>query len=384
MLFGYEDCVKIGSTLDITPRKKQRTRVLQKVAPAATKNVQTTAASRKRPMKKSFRRALIRYAIVGVNLLIVGFASLMILTHSGGNAANFGAQANDQSANPLDRLSAADIAVNVARLANLPEQVAVTNYADTINAELETFRVDRDIAQIPQIITADLKTMADIVEYITKDGDTVSGLSAQFGVTSDSIKWSNDLVNDALPVGIKLLIPPTNGMLYTVRSGDTIDRIAALYKASPAQIIAFNDIELTGLKPGTRVFIPDGQKPAPVFNFYIRYGDNGYAPGWCTYYAAAHGGAPPGWGHARSWAVNAARTSGWIVSKVPVVGSIAQTTFSVSWLGHVGIVEDVKYENGEYYIRYSDMNGIAGFNAVGHSGWVPAQGIFQDFIYRIE
>ncbi len=313
----------------------------------------------------------------------------MVLSHSDSNAASYGTPQDSQTqVSPLDELSAADIAVNIARMANLPEVAAVTNYADTVNAELETFTVNRDVASLPQILSADIKTLADIREYVTKPGDTVSALAERFSVTSDSIKWSNDLMNDALEPEIRLQIPPMNGIIYTVRSGDTPEKLAQIYSVSAEQIVVFNDAELTGLVPGKTIFLPNAQKPAPVFNFYVRYGYNGYDPGWCTYYAAAHGGAPAGWGHARTWAVNAARTPGWMVSKVPVPGAIAQTTgvagdrIGWSW-GHVGIVEQVKQENGQYYIKYSDMNGIAGFNRVGYSEWVPALEKYQNFIYKI-
>lgn len=335
------------------------------------------------------KRALIRYGMLVTNLLIVAAAVLFVMSYSDSNVATRSTLAERNAVSPLDELSAADIAVNVARMANMPEVTAVTNYADTMNAEIETFTVNRRFADIPQIMTADLKTLADIKSYITQPGDTVSALSARFSVTSDSIKWSNDLLNDALEPGITILIPPMNGIIYTVRSGDTPEKLSQIYRVPVLQIILFNDIEITGMVPGKRIFLPNAQKPAPVFNFFARYGNNGYDPGWCTYYAAAKGGAPSGWGHARTWAVNAARTPGWMVSKVPVPGSIAQTTgidgerIGGSW-GHVAIVEDVKYENGQYYIKYSDMNGIAGFNKVGYSGWVPALEKFQNFIYRIE
>lgn len=331
-----------------------------------------------------------RYGILGVNILIVGIAIFIVISNSGNNAATYSVRASDQApVNPLDEISAADIAVNIARMTNMSEIAAVTNYADTVNAELETFTVNRDIAHKPQIMTADLKTLADIIEYITQPGDTVGSLAEKFAVTSDSIRWSNDLQNDNLEPGIRLLIPPMNGIIYTVRSGDTAEKIAQLYRITAEQVIVFNDAEFTGLTPGKMIFLPNAQKPAPTFNFFVRYGNNGYDPGWCTYYAAAHGGAPPGWGHARTWAVNAARTPGWAVSKVPVPGAIAQTTgisgdrVGGSW-GHVGVVEQVKQENGQYYIKYSDMNGIAGFNRVGYSDWVPALDKYQNFIYKVQ
>lgn len=339
-------------------------------------------AIRKKRSRASLRRALVRYSILGINLLIVGVFIFLVIKYSGGNAANYNAR-SDEMTNPLDRLNAADIAVNVARMADLPEQAAVTNYADTVNAELETFTVSRDIAQLPQIITVNLKTLADIREYVAVQGDTVSLLAERFGVTSDSIKWSNDLTNDAIPAGMRLLIPPINGFVYTVQAGDTVERLSGLYRVPAAQLIAFNDIDVTGMPPGKRIFLPGAQKPTPVFSFLLRYGNNGYDFGYCTYYAAAKAGAPPNWGHAKTWALNAAQTPGWFVGKEPVRGAIAQTPHLSFW-GHVAIVEDVKFENGQYYIKYSDMNNLAGWNRVGFSEWEPALQTYQSFIYKVQ
>lgn len=331
-----------------------------------------------------------RTVLVLSNLLLFLVVTAVIIRFSGGNVQTYSIGGyTEQSVNPLDEVSATDIAVNVAQLSHLPETNSVINYSDTINSEIDTYRAGTSIAKLPMIISSDNKTLADIVEYTTKNGDTVSLLAEKFGITSDSIKWSNDLTSDSLPADTKLLIPPMNGMIYIIRSGDTPDKVASLYHISRQQIIVFNDLEVGPMIPGRRIFLPNAQKSSSDQNFAVRYGYNGYDAGWCTYYAAARGGAPMGWGNARTWAVNAVRTSGWYVSKTPVPGAIAQTTgiegdrVGGSW-GHVGIVEQVKEIDGQVYIKYSDMNGLAGFNRVGHSDWVPALSKFQNFIYRIE
>lgn len=372
--------------MDIKPARKRPVNSGKKPS-GSVLDPKVFAAPRQKSGKKltraERRRFLIRYAIVGVNLLIVGVFIFFVVKYSGGNAATYSLRASDTVVtSPLDRMNAADIAVNVARMTNLPEQAAVTMFADTINAEIQNFGVSRDFAFAPQIMTANIKTLADIEEYVTVEGDTVSGLASRFKVTSDSIRWSNDLLGETLTPGVRLLIPPMNGIIYMVRANDTVQRIASLYKVPESQVIAFNDAEVTGLQPGMRIFLPNATKPAPVFNFFVRYGNNGYEAGNCTYYAAAKGGAPAGWGHAKSWASGASRTPGWVVSKVPVRGAIAHTT-GMSYLGHVAIVEDVKEEGGQIFIRYSDMNGIAGFDRVGHSGWVPVT-TYQNYIYKAQ
>lgn len=364
--------------MDIRPARK---RPVSKPTPRP-QPVFKPLQKKKRRSKQALKKMLVRHAILLVNLAVVSAMIFVVIKNRGGNAADFAAAVRDEvQTSPLDRLSSADIAVNAARMAGLSESAAVTNYADTINSELEAFSVSRDIAFAPVIMSSDIKTLADIQEYTVQPGDTVAGLATRFGVTSDSIRWSNDLLGEELVPGIRILIPPMNGIIYTVRAGDTPERIAGIYRVPVSSVVAFNDAEVGGLTQGQRIFIPNGQKPAPVFSFYARYGNNGYDIGYCTYYAAAKTGAPPGWGHAKSWAERAAQTPGWLVDKVPVRGAIAQTT-GLSYWGHVAVIEDVKTENGRYFIKYSDMNNLAGWNRVGYSDWEPAE-VYQAFIYRI-
>jgi hypothetical protein len=51
----------------------------------------------------------------------------------------------------------------------------------------------------------------------------------------------------------------------------------------------------------------------------------------------------------------------------------------MSYLGHVAVVEAVS-EDGTM-MKYSDMNGIAGWGRVGYSDWVPIS-FYQHYIYR--
>lgn len=294
---------------------------------------------------------------------------------------------NSQSEVPLDTLSSADIAANIARAASLPESVSVGNEADSYNAQLASATVDQTIISKPQIIAGGAKSRKDIQTYIVKAGDTVSSLATKFSITSDSIRWSNDLTGDTLSPGKSLLIPPVNGIVYMVKAGDTVDSIATHYQADKNQLIAFNDVELSGLPVGQYILIPDGIKPTitvstsysssfTVYNFTPVWGYNGYTPGYCTWYVASRVHVPTNWGNANTWAYYA-RLSGWTVTSVPIVGAIAQT--GVGWGGHVAYVEAVSPDGK--MIQYSDMNGIAGYGRVGYSGWTPSSH-FQNYIYQ--
>ncbi|HSX27265.1 MAG TPA: CHAP domain-containing protein [Patescibacteria group bacterium] len=297
-----------------------------------------------------------------------------------------GTQAN--VTNPLDQVSSADIALHVSRLTNLFETPSVTEQADSVNARLAFAPSEEQVISKPQVVATALKSKKDIQLYKTLDGDSVSSLAAKFGVTSDSIKWSNSLTSNNLTAGRELFIPPVNGLVYTVKNGDTPDSLARKYSSNKDAIIAINDAyaELGGLIVGDRIVIPDGSvTPARTarYSYYgfafgssAIYGYNGYAYGFCTWYVASKIAVPANWGNANTWD-NAARISGWTVSTTPVVGAIAQT--DAGYAGHVAIVEAVSSDGSQ--IKYSDMNGLAGWGRVGYSDWTPTSH-FQHYIYH--
>lgn len=332
---------------------------------------------------KRARRRTLRYTLIAGNLTILAVVAVLIITadskpsYQSVSAAPSGI--NGEIAGPLDQISSVDIAVNVARSAGLTEAVAVTNQSDSTKIMNAIAPADTSVVAKPQIVATNIKTGSDIQTYVVQAGDTVPSIAAKFNITSDSIRWSNELRGNTVRPGTELIIPPITGIVYTVLIGDTPDSIAQKFRANKSQLVAFNDAEVNGFKPGQRIVVPNGQK---VDNsgvaFSARYGYNGYDPGWCTWYVASRISVPTNWGNASTWD-DRARVSGWTVSQTPRIGAIAQR--NGGW-GHVGVVEDVKQEGGAWYIKYSDMNGLAGFNHVGYSGWVPAVGKYQNFIYR--
>jgi N-acetylmuramoyl-L-alanine amidase len=340
---------------------------------------------------KKARKRSVRYGFVFGNIALLSIVTIFIISSTQSSSdpqsqAVTLANGDSSIAGPLDQLSSVDIAVNIARSVDIPESTAVTNQSDSANIATEVAVADTAVVTKPQVVATNAKSSGDIVAYTVLAGDTIASVAAKFNVTSESIRWSNNLTGNTLQPGVQISVPPLNGVVYTVGSSDTPESLAARFNVSKEQIIAFNDAEISGLRPGARIVIPGGQvqtvvnSTATARSFKASYGYNTYDPGWCTYYAAAKSGAPGGWGNANTWAKYARITPGWNVSSQPVPGAIAQTTRG--GLGHVAIVDAVKEEGGVTYIKYSDMNGLAGFNRVGYSDWVPANGKYQNFIYR--
>jgi N-acetylmuramoyl-L-alanine amidase len=344
--------------------------------------------------RKSVRRKAVRFGLLASNMAVLAIVAGIVVqnqqspTATTQVAALAGTVPAAESSNPLDQVSSADIALTVARMGGLPETTAVTNQAQSQAADMAIAAVSENV--VPQIVETALKSSVDIADYTAVAGDTITTIATKFGVTSDSVRWSNSLTGDTVAAGTKLRIPPVNGVVYTVNSGDTIDSLAAKFHASKEKIIAYNDAEIKGVAVGQRIIIPDGIQQAPVANMRATtgvataawgikpvYGMNGYDYGYCTWYVASRINVPSNWGNANTWAYYAP-SAGWSVSKRPVVGAVGQTTGGA--YGHVAVVEAVS-DDGTM-VKYSDMNGLSGWGRVGTTAnWVPASK-FNNYIYR--
>jgi surface antigen len=344
-------------------------------------------------LDKKSRRKLTRYGLIAGNVILLAVVGLFILANRSASqtvrASTLSSAVSTASSasNPLDTLSSAQIALTAAQITHLSELPAIRNQADSDSLVLAVPPSDSSVLAKPQIVSTAQKSKQDIISYTTVAGDNISTISAKYGVSADSIRWSNNLTGNNVAAGIKLAIPPVNGIVYTVKAGDTPSSIAQRYSADEGQIIALNDAEINGLKPGEQIIVPNGKiAPAVTYGTYspnygissfaASYGGNGYAPGWCTWYVASRVAVPNNWGNANTWD-NYALLSGWTVSRTPIVGAIAQT--DAGFGGHVAIVEAVSADGTQ--IKYSDMNGLAGWNRVGYSDWVSASS-FPHYIYH--
>ncbi|MBI5956390.1 MAG: M23 family metallopeptidase [Chloroflexi bacterium] len=109
-----------------------------------------------------------------------------------------------------------------------------------------------------------------IFTYVVKPGDTLSSLASRFGISTDTIVWSNDSLEGNphyLKVGQELTILPFSGVAYTVRPGDTLETIANRHKVSQKAILGYagnNISDPSRLSVGQKLVIPGGQKPPAV------------------------------------------------------------------------------------------------------------------------
>ena len=125
--------------------------------------------------------------------------------------------------------------------------------------------------------------------YIVKKGDTLYGISNQYGVSVTELARINGVDANTLQIGQVLQIPdssgvnPDNMFYYTVVKGDTLYSIAKKYNTSVSQILDLNHLNKTTLVVGQVLRIPEVYTPIeeivlPQYqNYVVEKGDTLYS-----------------------------------------------------------------------------------------------------------
>lgn len=111
----------------------------------------------------------------------------------------------------------------------------------------------------------------DVITYTVQANDNMWAIASEFGLQVETLLWANPAVEqnpDLLSVGDVLVVLPIDGLYYTVKSGDTVAKLAKTYKTTTDKILGFpaNGLVPTStLVAGQRLVLPGGQKPVPVY-----------------------------------------------------------------------------------------------------------------------
>lgn len=102
---------------------------------------------------------------------------------------------------------------------------------------------------------------SSVTTYVVQEGDALSFIASDFGVSISSIIWANNLRDaDSLTLGMKLKIPPVSGVIHKVKSGDTIEKIAKKYGIKAEEILDFNKLPRDGaIQIGVEIMVPGGK-----------------------------------------------------------------------------------------------------------------------------
>jgi len=105
--------------------------------------------------------------------------------------------------------------------------------------------------------------------YVVQEGDTAASIAARFGLELDTLLWNNSELRidpDLLLIGEELTIPTRDGILYTVKLGDTLLDVADIYQADVGSIVGLSANQIAdpdSVLEGVVLLLPDAVPPPP-------------------------------------------------------------------------------------------------------------------------
>ncbi|HSW88447.1 MAG TPA: M23 family metallopeptidase [Candidatus Saccharimonadales bacterium] len=211
-----------------------------------------------------------------------------------------------------------------------------------------------------------------VITYTVQHGDTLSTIAQKFGVSTDAIRWANNLSDDGISSGDQLQIPPVSGVIHKVKAGETIYSIAKLYSANPQSIADFPSNEFANpetlsLVVGETLIVPDGQMPTaqttpkPQPSYFAQAPDGSSAPYSGGFIWPIHGELSQGF----SFYHPGFDIAGAIGTPIYAAMSGVVVEAQGGWNGGYGNTVLIRHPNG-FSTRYAHMNTLP-FVSVGQS-----------------
>lgn len=161
---------------------------------------------------------------------------------------------------------------------------------DLNDEEEKTTPVDREPeVNVEKTVIPEPETTPNF--YIVKKGETLFRISQQFGVSVDDLKRWNNLPNNIINPGQKILLYSTSSsstgnqtaktvykgsqkLIYTVNQGDTLVKIALLFKGVSARnIMRWNKMKGTRIHPGRKLTINSQDRIKKVLIHTVKKGE---------------------------------------------------------------------------------------------------------------
>lgn len=121
--------------------------------------------------------------------------------------------------------------------------------------------------------------IARATEYTVVAGDSISSIAARFKLMPETVMGSNGIYDneEVLAAGRVLVIPPIDGMYYVAKEGDSVQTIAERFQVDPEMITSFagNNLVNGAVAPGQSVIVPGGMMPPRdvAVMYTVRKGD---------------------------------------------------------------------------------------------------------------
>ena len=109
----------------------------------------------------------------------------------------------------------------------------------------------------------DTSTQASARTATVRSGDTLSGIASRHSVSVRDLRQWNGLSTSRIQPGqtLRLTAPDAEAVQYTVKRGDSLDRIARAYGVSISDLRSWNNLRGSRIYPGQRLTIKSDERP---------------------------------------------------------------------------------------------------------------------------
>ena len=244
-----------ADTLTATPRARKR------VLAAVERRVRETQVADRATIRRRLYRRHFMLRLTTDRALPIGIA-LIVLIAAGASLAPWAAPVGASVGNTaLDEGGRAEVRLSIGGNVPAPETEGAVggSFAD---AEVP---IDDGTIYKPVAVDTTIHSSADMLQHYTvRQGDTLTGIATRFGVSMMTVYWANKLDSkNALKPGSDLIIPPVNGLIVTVKAGDTLQSLAKDNKITVDEIVNVNELDDTNLIVGQVLVLP-GARGAPL------------------------------------------------------------------------------------------------------------------------
>jgi murein DD-endopeptidase MepM/ murein hydrolase activator NlpD len=203
--------------------------------------------------------------------------------------------------------------------------------------------------------------------YKVRADDTLTSIASRFGVSMMTLWWANHFTTkDTLKTGETLVIPPVNGLVVTVKDGDTLDALAATYKVDATAILDLNGLTDPNLVIGQVLILPGAQgAPIPTLAPTPKPVSHSSIGGSGTFRPPAYTGGAWAWPvvggnnyisqyfHYGHYAIDIAALYG-----TPIVSALAGTVIFAGWSNNGGGYEVWVSHGGGIYTAHNHMSAV--------------------------
>lgn len=152
------------------------------------------------------------------------------------------------------------LALLVLGLAPLQIDHSVVQTASAADASVGGLRVPLETTIEERVVPTSTSVAAGqlpaLAAYQVKRGDTLTGIAAQSGVSTNTLAQVNQLPSTSVTPGQRLLVPPVNGLLVPIDPNQSLDLLAGTFRVDPDVLRRLNGLG-RGSKLPRELFVPE-------------------------------------------------------------------------------------------------------------------------------